>query len=501
MLKAVDRVTRACARREIIGVFGDYDCDGITGVCQIIRALKRRGIEPVVRLPHRLNEGYGLSRMHVEEFASKGVTLLLTVDTGITAGEPVVLAFERGIDVIILDHHRPPAELPSAYAILHPALHPAFPSPHPAAAGVSLSFVAALEGGVPWEDCETDLALAAIGTVADVVPLLGFNRALVERGLRAMPILPPGGLQALVLSVARPGVALTSRDIAFRIAPRINAAGRIANPLTALHALLGDAASLEQLHTLNVERQLLTKNLVDPLLSELSHADTTFLCICSEAFPAGVMGLIAGRLTEATGRPSLVGCIEGELCRASLRGIPDYDVLDALASCSGLFVSFGGHAQAAGCTFSIAQLPLIQKHLSAHLQSRVPASLLSPTFDVEQPLTPEALTLTHVSMLAALEPFGYGNPEPRFLVRAALFARPRRVGRDSAHLQAEICGTPGIGFGLGHLVDHLRRPLDVAVRIMRDTWNGREYVKFLIEDIAVSTVKHAVDLGVAQTRD
>ena len=256
------RVRGAIAAHETIGIFGDYDCDGITATALLVRFFRRHGVEPVVRLPHRVHDGYGLSRSMVEECAARGITLLLTVDTGITAVQEIAAAAELGIDVIVTDHHHVPAEVPQALALIHPALAPDHPLPHPSGVGVALQFVRALDGTDAWKDHQTDLALAAIGTIADLVELRGMNRTLVQQGIAALNTLQEGPLALLAASVRTHGAPLTSTDIAFRLSPRINAAGRMEDPHIALTALLEGGEALATLERLNAHRQDATGSLI-----------------------------------------------------------------------------------------------------------------------------------------------------------------------------------------------------------------------------------------------
>ena len=471
---------------ETIAIFGDYDCDGVTAVAILQRAFARRGVTPHILLPHRERDGYGLAPKHIQILPEKKVTLLITVDTGVTAQLPIHMARDAGIDVVVLDHHTLPRTLPPATAILHPALAPDFPLPHPCAAGVALLFIEAWEKNAEWPERETDVALAAIGTVADLVPLRGWNRSLVQAGLRALENIKTGPLK-LLADTARSGEEpLTSRAIAFRIAPRLNAAGRMADPQIALNALLGDEAALHSLHALNSERQELTKTLMEHALETVAaKVSTPFIFLASHDYPAGIVGLIAGRLTEMFGKPSLVGTIIEGSCRASLRSIPSYNVMEGLNACSKYLSNYGGHAQAAGCTFAVTDIPVVEKILCDHLAEKVSSEFLVPTLMIYAELAPEHFTVEDFAQLTSLEPYGQGNAEPRFLLPNAKIERTRRVGADGAHLQAFIGNLPVIGFHLGSLADQCTQSLDVACRLMIDTWQGRTQPKIVMEDVRV----------------
>lgn len=486
--KAKERLLRAIESTEKIAVFGDYDCDGITSSVLLDRMLKRRGIEPLIRLPHRMNEGYGLKPLHIEELSAAGITLLLTVDTGVSARKEIAMAKERGIDVIVLDHHHVPEELPPAYAIIHPLLSP-LPTPHPAAAGVTLSFVQGMEG-VDWEDKDTDVALGCIGTIADLVELRGANRFLVQQGLQSLRRSTNGPLSFL-LTHAGLSEGCTCRDVAFRIAPRINAAGRMADPTIALRALQGNHEALMILEELNTERQQTVLGLTESALEELADTSSPFLCIASSSYTSGIVGLIAGKLTEKYGKPSLVASIKDDLCIASLRSIPGYDIAAGLQRISDLLISYGGHAQAAGCSFLEKNLPLIDARMSGDIAETMRPEDLTPSLMIDTVLDPRSISKLLCEELAKLEPFGQGNPEPRFLIENVQLRDARQVGQTGSHLQAKLGMHKVIGFGMGELMPSLSEPVDITVHVGLNTWQGVTSVQLFLDD-----VRTAVRVGV-----
>lgn len=470
-------------RGETIGIFGDYDCDGITAAALLARMLRRHGSEPVIRLPHRIRDGYGLKESHVDWFAARGVTLLLTVDTGIGAHAAVARGAARAMDVIIMDHHEPPSVVPAAHSILHPAFSAEPPAHAPCAAGIAFHVVALVEGAA-WRGRDEDAALAMLGTVADLVPLLDGNRAIVREGIAALARLREGPLATLAAHVRTSGRPLSSVDVAFRIAPRINAAGRMADPMLALSALLEGGDALRELETLNAQRQEETMIAVERSLLQLGPAPADpFLCVADEEFSPGIIGLIAGKLTERFGRPSMAVSIQGEECVASLRSPPAYSIIDGLRACEGLLTSFGGHRQAAGCTFRRSALDDIRDALSRHVRETIPETQLVPTLSIDAPLPLSSITLPFIRQLSALEPFGQGNPEPQFLVPAVSLGMARTVGGDGRHLQGRAGRCKLIGFGLGPLIAHARSPLDLVCRLGVDAWNGREEPQLQVVDM------------------
>ncbi|MBU0767202.1 single-stranded-DNA-specific exonuclease RecJ [Patescibacteria group bacterium] len=484
--KATERIKQAIADNETIGIFGDYDCDGITSTVQLMRYFRRHNIEPIVRLPHRGKDGYGLKQHIIDEFLEKKTQLLITVDTGIGSVQEVRNAKREGMDVIITDHHYPRLNLPPAVAIIHPQLSPEYPTPHPSGAGVVYQLINALEGG-EWEDKHIDTALAMIGTIADVMELRGQNRLLVKQGLEALKELKDEPLGSLITQAGLNKEFTTSTDIAFRIAPRINAAGRMTDPLIGLHALLEGGEALITLELLNEQRQKLTANLFEEALAEVeSFKDQSFLCIAREDFPEGIVGLLAGKLTEMFGKPSLVGRIKGDKCTASLRSVPAYHMTEGLERCSDLLQYFGGHAQAAGCTFSVEILDELSERLNSDVQKHTKEEDLLPTVVIDAELSPSAVTLKLCEGLKYLEPFGKGNPEPLFLLKNIQIDYQRCVGTDGAHLQGNIAGKKMIGFRLGHLKEQLTGSVDVVCKIGTDSWNGVTRPQLFVEDIGVA---------------
>jgi len=486
-VKAAQRLTKAMTDKEGIGIFGDYDCDGITAAAQILRAVRRHGLEPVVRLPHRVHDGYGLKPAHIDEFAEKKISLLITVDTGISAHEAIDHANKKGIDVIILDHHHV-LTAPNAFAIMHPALSPDIPHPHPSAAGVVFIFLHALEGE-SWEDRDTDLALATIGTIADLVSLRGNNRRLVQEGLLALRRLPASPLKILIDQVSS-GKPLTSVDIAFRVAPRINAAGRMADPMLALKAILEGGELLKDLDTLNSLRQAETARALEKALLDLRPDEKgelpSFISIASASYPPGILGLLAGKLTERFGRPSMAVAIRGEECTGSLRSPAHYNIVEAVGRSSHLLETFGGHAQAAGVTFKLKNAVALMDALEQDAQARIPAGSLTPTLLIDAVLPSSAVTPDFCIRLSALEPYGMGNPEPLFLLEKVELKNARRVGGEGQHLQAMLGPCKVIGFGLGELLPHTDQPLDIVCRAGLDHWNGKTSPQLSLQDMRVA---------------
>lgn len=476
---AAERVREAVRRGETVGIIGDYDCDGVTSTAILVRMLRRLDTEPVVRLPHRLREGYGAQKTHVDELRARGVTLLLTTDTGIVATEALSHAKACGIDAIVIDHHAFET-LPPAYAVLHPALT-TLKSP-PAAAGVAFAFAHAVLGET-WPDHETDVALAAIGTIADVVPLTDENRTLAKDGLAALARLRPDSALGALRDAAGLGKRPTSGDVAFRLAPRLNAAGRLDDATIGLNAILGDRGCVAELERLNAERQRITQACMEEAFATVDANDPpACICVASENFPRGVVGLVAGKLTERFGRPSLVASIENGHCTASLRGVPGHDIATALRTNAALFTAFGGHAMAGGCSFAHERLRDVHGALCEHVLASLAADDLRPVVSPDAVLDASDATLALADALSTLEPFGAGNREPLFLVENVALSGIRRIGADGKHLQARAGALGIVGFGLGHLDAAIAGPADLVCRVTANEWNGTRKAQLSIVD-------------------
>ncbi|MFH0770074.1 MAG: DHH family phosphoesterase [Candidatus Peregrinibacteria bacterium] len=495
--KAVERIRHSIDCKETVGVFGDYDCDGITATAQLVRFYRRYGGHAIVKLPHRVHDGYGLTVRAVEDFHTSGATLIITADCGITATHAAIQARELGIDLIITDHHHLPDTLPQAFAIVHPGLMSPSIDPLPSGAGVVHILLFALEGSSEWEGISEDRVLAMLGTVADLVELREGNRAIVQEGINAISMLPACPLKSLLLSAGllNDSKPPTSRDIAFRVAPRINAAGRMDDATLALTAILDGGDALHKLEFLNSERQKSTVSLMDGVLKSLGITPGAsdfaslppLLSSVSADFPEGIVGLIAGKLTEMTGRPSFVGTLRGGLCTASLRSTPAYHVTEGLERLSASLLSFGGHAQAAGCSLPAERSGAFIEDLLTDVTDRVSPSDLVPVLSIDAEIRANDLSMKLLQSLSLLEPFGQGNPEPVFLLKNARLDSARCVGADATHLSGRIGGFKAIGWRLGRLLPHASEPLDVACRLETDTWNGAHAPQIVIEDLRPTT--------------
>ncbi|MDA0376478.1 MAG: single-stranded-DNA-specific exonuclease RecJ [bacterium] len=487
MQKSVDRIRLAVEQKQRIGIFGDYDCDGVTAAAQLVRYFRRQGIKAFVRLPHRVRDGYGLKSHVAQEIIDTNVQLLITCDTGIASAKEVAMLMEQGIDVIITDHHSLQEEIPQAFACIHPSLC-GHPLPHPSGSGVVFALICALEDG-RWKEMDEDIALAMLGTVGDLVPLRGSNRTLVQLGLRAFDALESGPLYELRQRCIKQGTSTSSTDIAFCVAPRINAAGRMSEADIALSALLDGGDSIAQLDQLNEKRQDITRALLAHVVHEYENRELPPLVAeVSDEYPHGIVGLIAGKLTEHFGKPSLVAHTDGTTCTASLRSPACYNIAEGLGRASDLLISFGGHAQAAGCTFALEDFSALRDRLIEDVRTHVDVELLVPTIAIDAVLDAKDITKSFCEKLQLLEPFGQENAEPLFLFRNVSLQDVRSCGKDQTHLQARICGIKSIGFGLAH-IGNSNEKFDIVGRIGIDEWNGNKQPQIFIQDLGIAVAK------------
>lgn len=456
MSAALERLRRAIAAHENILLYGDYDVDGTTSVVILKKAIELAGGQAGVFIPHRIRDGYGMRPEAIEQAAAAGATLVISVDTGIRAAEAVCRARAFGMDVIVTDHHLPDAELPPALAVLNPN-QPGCPYPEKnlCGAGVAFKLVQALLATLGWPAgklrrmTESFLKLVAIATVADVVPLTGENRVLVKHGLEGLREVRNPGLRAL-LEVAgfEPGQVPSAGQVAFRIAPRLNAAGRMADANDIVELLLTDKEDrarelAARLHSLNRDRQQTESEIVRLILEECLAAPVTdqqaALVFSGSQWHRGVVGIVASRLVERFHRPVFVLGEDAEqgVAQGSGRSIPALDLLDALESMPGLFIRFGGHRQAAGLTLAIERVGEFRERLNAYASARLAPDDFRAHVEVDAVLAFDEISEQVVADVLSMAPFGFGNPAPVFAAFGAEVAAAPWVFKDK-HLRVSL---------------------------------------------------------------
>jgi single-stranded-DNA-specific exonuclease len=429
MAAAVDRLEAAIARRERIAIHGDYDVDGITSTVILRRVLEMLGGDVVHFIPERIRDGYGLQPAGIERLHAGGVSLIVSVDCGIRGVEAARRARELGVDLIITDHHEPDGELPDALAVINPKRHDCpYPDKSLAGVGVALKVVQALcdrAGRSKW--LPAFVKIAAIGTLADVVPLVGENRVIARLGLASLSRGPHTiGLRALLDCSGLSGKTIDSYQVAFMLAPRVNAAGRMSTPDIATRLLLATDDTLEsearalaqQLNDENLRRQQEEAELVaqakKAIETDPAVGAHNVLVVGGLGWHRGVIGIAASKLVDAYHKPAIVLSIDGDVAHGSCRSISEFDMLGALERCADLFVKFGGHRQAAGLTMDAARVPEFRSRINAWADDVLHPDQLRPRLRIDAPLALKGITHDLVRGLDALGPFGMGNPRPIF---------------------------------------------------------------------------------------
>ena len=448
MDRAVGRISRALADGERMAVFGDYDVDGITATVILVDYLKNRGADCLHYIPRRIEDGYGLSCDAIAALRKKGVSLLITVDCGITGVEEVAFARSLGMDVVITDHHECKETLPDAVAVVDPHRPDcSYPFKHLAGCGVALKLVLALAGPDREEALVSRYCtLAAVGTVADVMQMSGENRTLVSRGLASIDHSDFIGLHALLQEAGLSEKAVTSVQIGFVLAPRINAAGRMGEADKAAELLLSsdpaEAARLaRELCALNRERQSVEQEIYAQALEMIEHLpeeERYALVLSSDAWHQGVVGIVASRLSEKYACPSFMIHLSDGVGKGSCRSWGGFNLFAALESCQDLLLGFGGHELAAGFTIEEGNIPAFRARMNQYARKfcggQTPVSVL----DVDVPiLHPGRVTLQEVEELRALEPYGAGNSRPLFCLQGATLDRAQNVGQNR-HLKVRL---------------------------------------------------------------
>ncbi len=499
MTTAAGRIAEAIDRGELMAVYGDFDVDGVTAVTLLTQAISAMGGRIRPYIPHRAREGYGLNNLAIGQLAADGVRLLITVDCGIANVAEVAEANRLGMDVIVTDHHHPPAELPPALAVVNPK-QPGCAYPFKGLVGVGIAYklVQALAryGKRPASLRGRDLLdLVALGTVADMGPLLDENRVLVKAGLAALNETKRPGLQALIAAAGLVPGMIDSSAIAFALAPRLNAAGRLADARRAYELLLTSesataSALAAELNQTNRERQALTRQLqttAEELLAQDGHADQPILILAHPTFNAGVIGLVAARLVERYHRPAVVIEQGPDVSRGSARSIPGVNMMELLDQCADLFTRYGGHAAAAGFTIATAQIPNLAQRLRTLGHHHLRAEQLLPRLVIDAALPLTELSWELYASLEQLAPFGQGNPQPLFMAPAVTAIDPQPTA-GGAHLrmrvQAGATVLDAIGFHLGQFAEPLQRhpTIDLAYQIDVDEWNGQHRLRLLVRD-------------------
>lgn len=501
--RTVARIADAVRGQEVIFVHGDYDVDGMSSTALLTRVLRGLGAQRVVPfVPNRLSDGYDLGAAGVAAARAARATLVVTCDCGTSAHESVRELMAAGIDVIVTDHHLPGHGMPPAYAVCNPR-HPSCASRDKDLAAVGVAYKLALglceAFAVSPALAHRQLDLVALATIADVAPLRGENRVLVRYGLKVLAETTHPGLRALIRSSGLEGKPLTAGRVGFVLAPRLNAAGRIADAKLGLRLLLAereDEANViaRELEELNRARQELDRRVLDDALRQVErddNRDRVGHVLWQEGWHAGVIGIVASRIVEQTARPAVLVAVDAGIGKGSGRSIGAFDLHSGLGACADLFQRYGGHRAAAGLTMDAAQLPTFVERFDEVARQRLAAADLVPELrvDLEVPLADVGDELE--KLVRHFEPFGIGNPAPLFRAGGVQLASPpRRVGSDGLKLLFDVPrGTlDGIGWGLAGRVPPLdmTQSLDVAFKLERDEYRGASRLQLRVADVRPS---------------
>ncbi len=497
---AVARIIRAVSQGELIAIYGDFDVDGITATAVLAQGLQAKGATVIPYIPSRFDEGYGLHLPALEQLRRQGASLVITVDCGINAHHEAQGAQRLGLDLIITDHHALPPALPPALATVHPARPDSrYPFPNLAAAGIAFKLIQALNEAMDTQEpLDGYLDLVALGTVADMAPLLGENRYLVKRGLEVMSGSARPGIEALKRCAQMERPRLTTEDISFVLAPRLNAAGRLDHGNLSYQLLTTASAQeaqalAETLESTNTTRQLLTSDLTQRARQEVlaGDAQAPLILVAGEDYHPGVVGLVAQRLAEEFYRPAVVVERGPQSSRGSARSIPEFHITDALRECHDLFTRYGGHAQAAGFTLATNRLDELQRRLVEIAARKLQGLDLRPTLNIDAELRLAVVRGNTFKELEALAPFGMGNPAPTFLSRSVAVAEWRTMAANGEHLRLKLKDGRGatwhaVGFGMGARAAALGPQVDVVYTLGVDHWSGQAMLELRLLDLGPS---------------
>ena len=503
MDEAVTRLRLAVEDGERVGVFGDFDVDGITGTAIMSEGLESLGAYPIPYIPHRGDEGHGLSRGAIDSLIKAGATLIVTVDCGITDADEVAYASDCGVDVIVTDHHVPPEGLPKATACVNARLEgSAYPFMELCGAGLALKVIHGLHQSwqVPYDPAL--LELASLGSVADLVPLLDENRHLVSEGVAGLRQTRRPGLLALYETARLSPKDISSETISFQIAPRLNAAGRMGDPIDSFRLLTTRSAEeastlASKLEAMNQQRRAATEEAAALVVERVEAMPQLpyLLVVADEAIPQGVAGLAASRLVERYRRPAAVLSVNGGQSVASARSIPEFNLIEAITSASELLVRYGGHAQAAGFTVPTSDIGKVADRLAAYAEDKLASLDLAPALEIDAAATLPELTMEVYEWLTSLEPFGKGNRRPLFASLNVSVKEARTMGHSKQHLRLRVeqHGQEMIALAFNQAADWRAMDgmagstrLDLAYTLMLDTWQGRDSLALRVSRFRMS---------------
>ena len=503
MDKAVERLYKAITKNEKILIYGDYDVDGTTAVALMYRFLKTQTDNIDYYIPDRYIEGYGVSTQGIDYAHEQGCNLIITLDCGIKAITKVQYAAEKGIDVIVCDHHTPGDELPNAVAVLNMKRHDC-PYPYKELSGCGVGFKLAQaytqHYGLPFENLLPLLQLLAMSIASDIVSITGENRILAYFGIKQLNAQPFTGLSAIMSVAGIEAKKLTINDLVYKIGPRINACGRMKSGRAAVELLLTDNPAFarqqaEEVNHHNEDRRdcdtETTKEALLQLQENPSFADCRSTVVYAPHWHKGVVGIVASRLTETYYRPTIV-LTSGEdgIISGSARSVGGFDIYAAIDSCHDLLTNFGGHKYAAGLSMHINDLPAFRKRFEAYVAAHIQPNQLQPTLEIEAEIQLGDITKSFYNVLRHLEPFGPGNPRPLFVSRRLINHRDTRaVGKEREHLRLDVTdrqnAITGIAFGRADMAEYIQNgnAVDICYELNENTFNHYTTIQMMVQDI------------------
>lgn len=506
MDKAVNRLIKALSSNENICIYGDYDADGLTSTALLADFLGQLGAEVTTYIPHRIEEGYGFNVQAAEKLASMGVNLIVTVDCGVSDFEAAARAAELGVDVIITDHHQVGESMPPCSAVVNPHRKDSrFPQAELAGVGVAFFLAGGLrqalrEQGIINKRRQPELvkllSLVAIGTIADVVPLTRVNRDLTAMGLERLAMPDRPGLTALMEAGSLDaGTAPSSIDVAFRLAPRLNAPGRLGSPQPGLDLLTTNEPGRAEecaglLDKLNIERRRIQADTIkqaSAMFDEVEALGKRTILLANEGWHRGVVGLAASKLAEKYNRPAILMTVENGMAHGSGRSVKGFNIYRALCNCGDHMVKFGGHAQAAGLTAGAEQLEALAEAFEEAALSELGEEAPQPSLEIDAEATVADLCGAAPSEMARLAPFGAGNPEPVLALKNLNVLSACCVGAKDSHLRLNLSAEGRcldlFGFGLGDMLPEIGRNVSIAVQRHKSKYKGRTVMTWKILDV------------------
>jgi single-stranded-DNA-specific exonuclease len=503
MKEAASRLRQACARGEKVLVFGDYDVDGVLSVVMLLRALCLMGARAEYFIPDRLKDGYGLKEEHLETVLERGASLVISVDCGIKSEGFVQKAAQKGIDVIITDHHLPGKEVPPALAVLDPMLADSeYPERSLAGVGVVFKLLQALlDGPEAKKSLAHYLKLVALGTISDVAELRGENRLMVKAGLEGLKSVHNAGLLSLLDKCGLSGKRVSEGDVGYRIGPRLNAAGRLETADLAVRLFLTESTAeaqeiVERLDRLNAERQRTEERIFNQSLAKIKDKalDRSYrvLILGSEEWHKGVVGIVASKLKDIFYRPVILFAYRDGQAYGSGRSIREFSLIDCLDSCRSLFTNYGGHRLAAGCSLPVERMPDLRRAVNDLAESKLTEEDVHKKIFIDARLDFGSLSRGFWEAYALLAPFGAGNSTPVFMTeRAEIVSSPQRLKERHVKFLVRQCGRTleALGWERGHWTDSLDRgqQVDLAYSLQFSSYLGEERVHLSVHDIRRST--------------